>query len=1129
MSSEHLLTCEPLVGERVPVSTPQEMDFDVQPAELEPAHAALLTKMPWFTNVLAPSCTDSDVLPQGLKSMEESLLNTYRDACSKQTFRDVVGNRITLSPNQKSADPFVAVVFAFSFSRIWSNWVEKGPEWGKGGAAFEFWGTYLHSEGCTLAGPGLGQGWARVIEEIYVAFSTSEAVRNPVHSFGDSDRPSSRQLVLAALHRLDGLTQGNGTLAVVKALCNLEATAFFMNYMLRGHHDFPPQWRILVSELKSAAAREGFACNVAANLPPMTRLRQPLFMALAISPLVLLADISATSANLTRLHMLRAWYHYGSQRPQTLQKVEVALWKRLFAMARGEMTASEALGSFLSESLPLLPLAAREQRFFDPALGCVACMPVGLSYEVAGVPKEFIDATLAAHLRRSSSRSSCLGDATNPSDSVSEGELTNIASASSSDNRGRDGPRAISDEAAIDSPLTPVSTSGSESFPSARVGGQPVSPLSSCSAAPSSPLETNGWLLPLATALTSRALAGREKQVKRSKRLQPVLRQVSLFPAVQAYSRRMRARGQAFLFALTSISGIPASNVSSLGLAQDLEQYARLNLLVDRSNLYQRESGHSELFVKMTSDGDVVDTGAVSVAVRGSAIRHLIWLDSTECARFDEHSGLGRMLSAGFICVRGPDRARRSFERDELSSVGPCFLPRTAVDLSISDLEENPSEKFVSASFADFSVQLDNALSGKTMIFLDVPCTDEPSGTESLYTSLFSEVYASELPGCRSNCGELDRKTFVSRVVASAHALLEYNSSPAGLNTELAVESGAVVVFLGARREDFSFLAEVESFKPRSAWCFALAPDAMGLLLLPGDKWFVFLSVLHSLPLSFEAEPPILSLPLRPRFFDPGVFTVALRWTTATGQYCTTSFARPLTWIVNYSFRLFGRADAKALHSMHLPELTSVDGLLQLFSLLALVELGPVLVHGRYVDDERWKEVDKLYGSHRGLRQEVISALDSLLVLTNTADGESLTIGMMWESFFVQQCVTVVAVSRTVDHPHASAIAIESALFHDLRRRNLPVARAVDRILQGGSHVMGKSGDYVLLYEDCMSLVWRFRSDLLASYSVSISQWGRSREATNVGVFECPRPVRKRTLVEEELVAISRGEKRVRR
>ena len=42
------------------------------------------------------------------------------------------------------------------------------------------------------------------------------------------------------------------------------------------------------------------------ELPSITRLRQPLLLALSVSPLVLLSDIAPMSTNLTRVNLLRA-------------------------------------------------------------------------------------------------------------------------------------------------------------------------------------------------------------------------------------------------------------------------------------------------------------------------------------------------------------------------------------------------------------------------------------------------------------------------------------------------------------------------------------------------------------------------------------------------------------------------------------------------------------------------------------------------------------------------------------------------------------------------------------------------------------------------------------------------------
>ncbi|ESK93953.1 hypothetical protein Moror_12946 [Moniliophthora roreri MCA 2997] len=169
--------------------------------------------------------------------------------------------------------------------------------------------------------------------------------------------------------------------------------------MLQGNMDFPALTKDLLHLLRQAALNKNIPIDLVpkqllkqdtaieqmeseeqiAKFPAVTKLRQPLFLVLAVSPLILLSEIMTTSTNFNQVQMTRAWFHFGNQRPPILTRIEGMLWLELFAMACGNKSSIQALTSFLDKLLPLLPT------YLHPHLsdnGVCAVMPIGISYEV---------------------------------------------------------------------------------------------------------------------------------------------------------------------------------------------------------------------------------------------------------------------------------------------------------------------------------------------------------------------------------------------------------------------------------------------------------------------------------------------------------------------------------------------------------------------------------------------------------------------------------------------------------------------------------------------------------------------------------------------------------------------------
>ncbi|KAI3606128.1 hypothetical protein WG66_003993 [Moniliophthora roreri] len=99
------------------------------------------------------------------------------------------------------------------------------------------------------------------------------------------------------------------------------------------------------------------------------RVRQALFMALTVSPLVLLVNISLIGNDIKRERMVEAWVSIGNVKPDLLIQVERALWEELFEMCLKGKFAEHAVESFLNRTntLVLRNLNPQTKLFFHQA------------------------------------------------------------------------------------------------------------------------------------------------------------------------------------------------------------------------------------------------------------------------------------------------------------------------------------------------------------------------------------------------------------------------------------------------------------------------------------------------------------------------------------------------------------------------------------------------------------------------------------------------------------------------------------------------------------------------------------------------------------------------------------------
>ncbi|KAL0057143.1 hypothetical protein AAF712_016230 [Marasmius tenuissimus] len=169
-----------------------------------------------------------------------------------------------------------------------------------------------------------------------------------------------------------------------RVLNNLTIVAFVMTFFKMGYGDLPTDKQMMrealtksaedagsteLSELIIAAFDKG---NFAAS-----RMRGALYLALTISPLILLSGISPMSGDIVRRDLLLYWLHLGNDPPPLIATLNRELWLTIKRIVDGECTPLESLKLFLREVMVWIPesdaldsnLPEEERRYFDKGYG----------------------------------------------------------------------------------------------------------------------------------------------------------------------------------------------------------------------------------------------------------------------------------------------------------------------------------------------------------------------------------------------------------------------------------------------------------------------------------------------------------------------------------------------------------------------------------------------------------------------------------------------------------------------------------------------------------------------------------------------------------------------------------------
>ncbi|KAK7032386.1 hypothetical protein VNI00_013134 [Paramarasmius palmivorus] len=835
------------------------------PDSMMPWNLPLVKEMPWRTDFVRRFKEWPSLVPLELQAMSHALLAKFRESYANPVYKKIVCNQATLSPNQKSADPLPGLLFSLKFldtavdvgrpvSLCRNNEGYETPSNGDGVVPR----STFQGQTCRLRGVRTlsdKSGWPRILSNMQAALGTCGPVRDGTLSPDDLRTSSSQQLVVTAIRLLGALSSRDTNMLVLKVLQNLEMTAFFINYLLQGNYDFPPSCSALVKDLQSAAERECVTTSLPDDFPPITRLRQGLFLALAVSPLLLI--------KLTlNLHYNSAWYHYGSTRPPILRRVEAMLWRRLFAIARGSLSAIDALKQFIRDTAELVPLATDEQYFFSPSAGLCATMPVAISYEPATISRRFVALSVAQSLNSSSEGCSSStfdierGEASERQRQAGDRplDISSILVSALWDLDTSDESTALSEENSSQGTLCEsASDTGSSGCGRKEVGRCIKRFRGSKDATWSSEESTEGLMKDNPKFMADEGFDSRKGRKQSSFAASKLgFARLIHWPRLSQCTWRKRVRGTPYF--LVSPDGRPRTYWPSLYLTSDLDVLARFFV---KANRYQLENGNEELFFALVggSAGNVAERVVASSA--GSPVLHVRSCSQGHFQSLIDTARLSSLLHQSFLVVKGPGQAAHSMRDYEISlakigaswrdwqAVGECSKSSGRIlalmivlndkDGSLRYRNSTLEDLFVQASFHDFLFHANMAGDGKSISFpcvfdeMDLPGT-HVSGTPCTYSL---ELLAHPTASC---AGAADIQNLSWHFVATADVWQSHDTAPDGFNVEFSVELGATLIFIGMDASDLSFPACTATFNVDGRVSPDSIPDVAGILLHAGDR-----------------------------------------------------------------------------------------------------------------------------------------------------------------------------------------------------------------------------------------------------------------------------------------------------
>ncbi|KAK7049472.1 hypothetical protein VNI00_005503 [Paramarasmius palmivorus] len=974
---------------------------------VDPSEIPLFRDLPWVTDYVFSRTARYLLLPPELGVMATSLLQELRSMYGDNaTCQAVLENKACLHANQKSVGSLTAILFGFRFLDI-ACLVSKGSGSTTSSSSSKMPRLRPTREKTMLVGSSgklrgiaslceSSQGWPRVIKQLHSSMQLNGAITGPKsqpHQFTDDP---SRLLVNTAIHLLESISLGNGTSIVRKAQHNLEATAFFINFMFR-----------------------------------------------------------------------------------------------LFGVARGYVTSLDALQAFLKAALPLLSLAHPEKHFFGPVRGLVAIMPTALQYEQS---KEDI--------RRQCDQPFREGDQRN----LPQEQEASVTVGNSN------------------SHLEPPSLGGSFDLERSLVPevGNTVSTqeLATCEPAfvttsnanPSSSLTSQLPELQGIQCHTEGHVLGKRKL---NDMALVCFDSSAMLSPVEAAASSSAVSNRNDTFIVPSLAALKALSISSewrervtgdgyllVTLNRRTKRYwpcfydsavgETVACLLDRSNSYQERHGDAVFFHRLTrSIGCSMTNSQLQRALSGGEIRGLKPVMAERYAELDRECGLQDFVGLSHVLIFGDDSNADGVDKRKLGNVGSYTSARAVIDYSLSMIEMGSTDISMKASFMEFlEIARGNCSQGRAMCFPRIPNAGPTTDLQPLSTSAFSRLYS---------FGDIDVDSLIDltgelhwHFVASANACYCPAVPPVGFCTELHVKEGTLLLFVGVPVDDGARLTSCGSSIVLPQHILD-EENVAGVLLTAGDRFF----------LSPGSSYCVVTL-------DPTIYCGSNFYSSATIQKSYWAIVRHFLgqsgtfvkdniislemlgrivflWhdiIVNAPTQYVGDCTTRRLASHHIPNALTLEGLLQLFSLLAILEFGTVLWPGRYLADGNWSRFEIIYQKLRKLGSDVLDTLHNHVRIRDRQTGFDLSIPSLWYSFFAQQCATLLVACEGLDGARFSATDIKANVLRDLQRDGL-MLHVVQSLLRGETCSFGNAF-LSLSLSQCSSLKWAFAEGFSLRYSIRV-------------------------------------------
>ncbi|KAK7036598.1 hypothetical protein VNI00_011531 [Paramarasmius palmivorus] len=177
--------------------------------------------------------------------------------------------------------------------------------------------------------------------------------------------------------------------------------------------------------------------------------------------------------------------------------------------------------------------------------------------------------------------------------------------------------------------------------------------------------------------------------------------------------------------------------------------------------------------------------------------------------------------------------------------------------------------------------------------------------------------------------------------------------------------------------------------------------------------------------------------------------------------------------IVGHTSTFLRSCGSSAGRSHHYPNLSTADGLQQLFCLLTVVELDELLFSGLSVDSE-YLGKDKR-GQLRDFVREIIDVLDRCIRVHRRGSAANVGVLDLWISFLVQQCVALHSIARRRQISSQLLAELEAAISQGKHALYGDVGEMVKDLLGGTSCVFGGTVDFKLEPGHCEGFDWAFR------------------------------------------------------